>query len=406
MSDFKNISDFKKNKLSKYPYQDPTYLSFVLGFNFNDKYNSPLLSGTAGEYLKELAQGTVPAEPVSDGEEEEPKAHSVASHYAERLEALNNFISALKQINTELPWYWQSLGGLERLLQYNPKNSYWGGDDAVLTIGTLESINLAISGLMQLYRKAVFDEHQWKYILPYNLRKFSMIVYVTEVRTIKNMSAPKINGADVNNFPENFKPSIQVTNSNSEISGATARPYFMFELGYCEFDITSGSNPFADLKKTPEGPAENEIKIHYDILKQIEFRALNGIVTTDFGTDKLSPAPDSETESPSNLRDWALGQANQKLTDIKGGIINDMQNYSRQKMQELQTQARNQTTNKIPNFENVFQNFVQGVDNTLSNNPSQIDSIVKDNVHGIQPGDTVGQALTRGAINSLGNVYG
>lgn len=389
MSDFKNIKDFKKSKLSRYPYQDPTYLSFVLGFNFNDEHNSPLLAGAAEDYLKQYSEGDNP----------------VNEHYKERLEALINFKTALKTINTEMPWYWQGLSGLDRLVQYDPLNSSWAGDAAVLTINTLESINLAITGLMQLYRKAVFDESQWKYIIPYNLRKFSMMVYVTEVRTIRNMSAPKINGASVTDFPENFKPSIQVTNSNAEISGATARPYFMFEFKYCEFDITSGSNPLADLSKSPEEAVANEIRITYDILNNIEFRALNGIITTNYGNDKLSPAPDSETESPSNLREWALSNANQKLTDIKGGAIQDLKNYSMQKQQELNMAAANATTNRIPNFENVFQNFVRGVDNSLNNDTDKIGALVNENVYGVKPGETIGQALTRGAINSLGNIH-
>ena len=55
MSDFKRISYFKKSKLSRYPYQDPTYLSFVMLFDFTDQINSPLLSLSAENYLAKLA---------------------------------------------------------------------------------------------------------------------------------------------------------------------------------------------------------------------------------------------------------------------------------------------------------------------------------------------------------------
>ena len=175
MSDFKNIQDFRKSKLSRHQYQDPTYLSFLLLFDFTDGVNSPLLSKPAETFLENLGDP-----------------------YAERLEALQNFKKALKTINNEMPWYWQSLSGLERVQQYNPENAYFGGDDAELTIGTLESINLTVAGLMHLYRKAVFDETKWTYILPANLRRFRMYVYVTEVRTIKNLSEPKIGGLNSN----------------------------------------------------------------------------------------------------------------------------------------------------------------------------------------------------------------
>ena len=395
MSDFRNIQDFKKSKTSSHPYQDPTYLSFLLMFDFKSLENSPLLSGAAEEYLDNIVGG---GSNESDG---------VTAKYAEKLEALKNFKKALKTINNDMPWYWQSLSGLDRLLKIDPNNSYWGGDEAILTIGTLESINLAIAGLMQLYRTAVFDDSEWKYVLPSNLRKFKMYVYVTEVRTIKNMSAPRINGANINNFPENFKPSIQVTNTNAEISGQTSRPYFMFEFKYCEFDIQGGSMPFADLNKNPEGAAANEIAIKYEVLNQVQSRALNGIVETVYNTDKLSPAPDSETESPSNLKEWALGQANQKLTDIKGGAINSLNQLARDKKQELYMAAQNRTTNRIPNFENVFQNFVNNVDSATDVNQQtrNIGAAISDNIYGVQTGDNISDALGRGAVISLGNVY-
>ena len=408
MSDFKNIKDFKKGKLSRYPYQDPTYLSFVLMFNFNDKYNSPLLSGETELYLKQFIDDGSSKSPVDekdkplDGQEAQPKEISanqneVNENYSRRLEALQNFIKALKTINNEMPWYWQGLTGVDRLLKPDPLNSSWAGEEATLSIKTLESINLAISGLMELYRTAVFDEQQWKYIIPWNLRKFSMSVYVTEIRTIKNMSAPKVNGSNNNDASNILKPAIQLENSNAELSGVTARPYFMFDLGYCEFDLTSGSTPFADLSKSPEEAASNDIIIHYDKLNKVESRVLNGIIETSFDTDKLSPAPDGETESIDNLKDWKVSnESNQRLSDINGGVIDTMRNYSKQKMLELQMTARNATVNRIPNFENVFQNFVRGVDNSLNNtlqgNTETVNSLVGQNVYGIQPGDTIGDA--------------
>ena len=152
MADFKTPMDFRKGSYRKYPYQDPTYLSFAILFDFYDIENSPLLAGGAEAFLKPLAEQD--------------------SFYAERLDDLKNFKKALQEINQEMPWFWQSLKGLERLQQYNPENAYIGGDDAKLEIETLESLNLTISGLMHLYRRAAFDERLWNWIIPTNLRNF------------------------------------------------------------------------------------------------------------------------------------------------------------------------------------------------------------------------------------------
>ena len=274
MSDFREISDFRKGKKTGLQYQDPTYLSFIFMFNWYDKNKSPLLSSAAEDYLKaNFIEGN----------------DSSKEFYEERLENLQNFKKALKQINREYPWYWQGLGGMENLLNYNPEEGYRGGEESKLKIECLESINLTITGLMHLYRKAVFDERRWHYILPSNLRKFSMYVYVTEVRRIKNLSKLGLSG--VNPFAEGgFKPSVDVKNANQGISGEKARPYFMFHLGSCEFEMVSGVNAFVDLKKSPEGPVGNEITISYRKVREVEGRALNGMVETEYNMDKISPA--------------------------------------------------------------------------------------------------------------------
>ena len=387
MSDFKNIQDFRKSKLSRHQYQDPTYLSFLLLFDFTDGVNSPLLSKPAETFLENLGDP-----------------------YAERLEALQNFKKALKTINNEMPWYWQSLSGLERVQQYNPENAYFGGDDAELTIGTLESINLTVAGLMHLYRKAVFDENKWTYILPANLRRFRMYVYVTEVRTIKNLSEPKINGLNTAQFPDNFKPSIGIDNKNKGISGTQNRPYFMFSLKYCEFDIASGTSAFSELQKSPESEATGEIKIKYEALYNMESRVLNGIVESQYNGDNISPAPDVEDQQPDNLLDWAKGEATQKVSELSDRAVTEMKNRSINRLQELEAEAKRQTVGRLnAEVNNIFQDFVQGVDRDLvpAQQTSNIKAAIADNVYGLtEEGNTIGDALNSAAKNSLGNVYG
>ena len=153
MSDFREISDFRKGKKTGLQYNDPTYLSFIFMFNWHDKNSSPLLAGAAEDFIKyNLING-----------------NSINKEfYQERLEALKNFKIALKAINREYPWYWQGVSGLENLLKYNPEDGWRGGDDANLKIECLESINLTITGLMHLYRNAVFDEKRWHFIVPGN----------------------------------------------------------------------------------------------------------------------------------------------------------------------------------------------------------------------------------------------
>ena len=396
MSDFKNIRDFKKNSIKKYQYQDPTRLSFVMLFDFVDKKNSPLLSSAAEDFLKDLAFG-----------------EGGNGFYKERLEALQNFKTALKAINNDMPWFWQSLSGLERIQQYNTKNAYLGGDDAKLTIDCLESINLTIAGLMHLYRTAVFDERKWSYILPANLRKFRMYVYVTEIRTIKNNTKPtlngipsRINGDAVAGFPDNFKPSIGIENTNKGISGTSGRPFFMFGLKYCEFDIASGTSIFEGLNKNPD-IATGQIALRYEVLEKIESRVLNGIIKTEYGNDQLAPAPDSENYSADSLSDFAKDKINGRISDLEDRAVDDLNRLAQEKQNELIQAAENATINRIPTLDNIYQNFVQGIDGSTDVTAQQrnIGANIAENIYGAGPGLSLGNALDRAAQISLGNVY-
>lgn len=391
MSDFKTNKDFRKGRLADLPYQDPTFLSFVLLFDFGDSLDlrpdstleSPLLvkDGALKYYDKLIAN-----------------AGDDAPFFEERKEALQNFITALRDINTKAPWYWQGLSGVEKLLQYDTSNPYFGGDDSKLTISTLESINLAISGLMHLYRKAVWDEHKWSWILPQNLRFFRMYVYVTEIRAIRQYSGEK---SDTQ--LKNYEP----------ITGEQHRPYFMFSLGHCEFDITSGTSPFADLSKNPEGQAANEIVISYEMLHQVQSRALNGIVKTEYNLDKLSPAPDFEAviiEQPNANSEQSADPdslAKSRLANLAESAVDDLKRLSQDKKAEIEQFIRNNTVNKFQNPGNVFKNFVRRLDNATDINQQtrNLGVAVQQNVYGVSPGDTIGDALKSAARDSLGNVY-
>ena len=401
MSDFKTPMDFRKGSYRKYPYQDPTYLSFALLFDFYDIESSPLLAGGATTFLKELAD------------------KDTGTFYKERLDDLQNFIKALETINKELPWFWQSLKGLERLQQYNPENAYIGGDDAKFEIETLESLNLTISGLMHLYRRAIFDERKWSYIIPANLRKFRMWVYVTEVRSIAIIEDVKVNGipkkldkSAVTGFPDNFKPKIDTENKNAGISGPEGRPYFMIGAKYCEFDLASGTTVFADLSKNPE-MAKEALTIKYEKIEKVESRVLNGIILQSYAEGQLSPAPDQEMfESSSKTPiEFAKDKIKGKIDKIKDSAVQDLKALAEKKKAELLQKLKDETINRIPKFENVFSNVLRRADqaSTAVVNDAlagrNIGAAIQANVYGILPGSTIGQGLNKAAINNLGNIY-
>lgn len=161
-------------------WQDPTIIGFTIKFDFNeifdegdyDNLNNSLLMGrdsiySAINYLENIN------EPV-------------------RAKYLENFIATLKNIQTNTPWYYQSVTGLDKLFTINPKTAWRPGPDTAITIEMLESIDLRISLLMDLYKKAAWDAEYMRWMLPENMRWFKIHIILSEVRNF-HISAELIN---------------------------------------------------------------------------------------------------------------------------------------------------------------------------------------------------------------------
>jgi F0F1-type ATP synthase membrane subunit b/b' len=431
MSAFLDLDKFRKSGLlskgatggvDMSSYQDPTYLSFTL--LFDTSHNSPLFNGEAEGFIKKHLSGN------SGG-------GLNVSKYEHKLSSLLAFKEALFKINSEMPWHWQSLGGVDRLTQFTPENAFFGGDDAKLVIGCLETINLNIAGLMQLYRKAVWDETRWSYVLPPNLRKFSMYIYVSDIRGVYDNSTEGV------------------------ISGESNRPFFMYELRYCEFNLAdSGNKSFGDLSASAPEVASNEITINYQRVYNVDARALNGAVFMSSDIQKGNPtaykniiAPTTEIETlldegERNIDDPDAGidkatadkiaeigrntdpAAERKLSfsqNAKKGFKNlkakakeqakgygkrateDLKRMAKSKMEEAEIEAKRYVNRRIPNLENIYGKTMRALDaaTNVRGIASGIESVVGKNVHfldGTPLVDVLNKA-NRDALINIGNVY-
>lgn len=422
MSLFGSSHQFKKAGLYHYvgegtssfrtilPQQDPTYLSFTLLFAKHDEANSPLLADGNQASSAEAFLAKLP-------------------HYSEKLQALRDFKAALFKINNEMPWYWQVLKGADRLQQYDVLNPYWGGEEAKITISCLESINLAITGLMDLYRKAVFDIDKWVYVIPANLRKFSMYIYVDDVRTLKPGSYKNPKGKDV------IQNEMEITGDNGALitgdinvtsSNKTYEtPIMMFRLDFCEFDITSGTIAFSELNNAEPTAASQEIIINYEGLRAVKGSYLEGII---------SEAPD-EIEARNTLNVTQLTDAdvlannkrniynpnNERINPLQtriNGIVDQastsLKNLSQAKKAEYLDAVNGslQTIVPIPVFtvpttESIIMNAVNQIDRATHVSRSDIEQAILGNIYDVSPGDAITGALKQGVVNGLGlgNVY-
>ena len=186
----------------------------------------------------------------------------------ERAEQLKQFVTLLSNINIESPWYFTTIGGLADALDRKVAT------DGKLEIGERKKLTLTclpdafdnrITTLLELYRSVTWSWSLKKEIIPANLRKFDMAIYIFESPGLtyhqQNKSAsdydksnkysgyPVIDGAS-----EGFKPS-----------------YKMLEFHNCEFDYNSIKSGWNELNNQTGFNPSYTIEISYDDCYEISY---------------------------------------------------------------------------------------------------------------------------------------
>jgi len=216
-----NISQFRYGDSSEFhASEDPTYLTFSLEFIFDPifldsigMYNSPLLMGN-GDSNAEYADASA---------EMFLKARNLQPQY----QRLKQFKQLLYNVSTKMPWYFQTIRGLEKLWENASKMSEGQkAREAVLVITTLESIDLKIAYLAELYRKAVYDGVYMREILPDNMRWFQLDLYVAEFRHIASFEG------------RSYGTPAEIMQANQDYFANNAT-FLKFECYQCEFDFST-----------------------------------------------------------------------------------------------------------------------------------------------------------------------
>jgi hypothetical protein len=198
-------------------YEDPTYLGFKIVVDFGslpinaDDGLPPSPLFKKGSYFtdKNTLFGTNPFgqeqySQKSSGNDGDVAYYSAISYLEQRefdfinggkrADALKQFGITFSDLLTNSPWFIQSITGLDEMMKV-PRPGYQSqGENAytafnpqrtagkVLEFTTLESLNLRMTALADLYNTATFDYDNMRELLPRNLRKFTMYIFVSEIR--------------------------------------------------------------------------------------------------------------------------------------------------------------------------------------------------------------------------------
>tara|TARA_A100001037_G_C15153237_1_gene641147 strand:+ start:3676 stop:4935 length:1260 start_codon:yes stop_codon:yes gene_type:complete len=312
---------------SSHPYGDPTYLSFFFTFDWGygigndskdyDKAHSPLFlprgKGGAEDYLRDFC-----------GDED-------------RADDLVKFKEYLQKINKNMPWFFQSISGLESAHDYGKFDEPYRGVDKKMTVKCLETVDFTMNGLIDLYKNICYDFDRHVEVLPHNLREFRMLVWVQEIRNIvpfvggsnaeklakfKSMS-PKERRDSIGSFDDNLQSMVERLNQdplawkNFEIA-----PRFVTCLDKCYIDINSGLEMFTDLTNSLDAPTDYSFNIKWKKSHVWEKAYLMGFNYDSgakvFNNDVLNSMANDLLSQAVNR---ATGEVQGKLEDFKNNIL-------------------------------------------------------------------------------------
>jgi hypothetical protein len=264
------------------------------------------------------------------------------SGVSHRAAALSSFRNLLSSINEKSPWFIQSIAGLDKVLgvdQQRQIESAKGREQrsGVLTFECIDSIDLRINAMAELYRKATYDYQYHRQLLPDNLRKFRMYIIVTEIRQMdlqKNLAdvLNPFNIPGVRNAVDSIRDIAQSagilrttapesTNAKTDLesfvkSFEKLEPYILiYQLDLCEFNFDQ-SYPFTTLSNSVgpgAPPVKNTFKVHVGSAKEykLQYNILSDLIRNE------------STFAPILIQDsWNL--AGSHMLQPGGGINNNL----------------------------------------------------------------------------------
>lgn len=210
-------------------------------------------------------------------------SYLITNDEQERSIYLRKFIELLSSINSESPWYFKSVKGVEEAInrkQYTEEFVFQKERNKITIECLADSVDQRIGTLMDLYRAAVYSWQTKREIIPANLRKFDMSIIVYQL-PIAGHHSPWGNSLT---FSDLMGGVSDLTN-DEDTRFATLDPgqrgcligsYKIFEFHNCEFDLNSTGNAFGDLNN--ENPFETTytIGVFYDDCYETRYNEFAG----------------------------------------------------------------------------------------------------------------------------------
>ena len=212
-------------------FDEPTYLSFKLNFYSDERLTDEMTYDTLPQALftpPNLPDGNpydrwmdwttddelreIIADYQYDPESfMHDRKYSAFNYLLDRNEdfrafLLAKFLKGWAELQEQYQFYFQSVSGLDKLLESNPSRGSKLSKDTVVTIECLEAIDQRVKYLLSLYKAAAWDDEYQRWILPDIYRYFKMDIFISEIRTFH-----------VSNFSDQGSALNLITNTSTNL---------------------------------------------------------------------------------------------------------------------------------------------------------------------------------------------
>lgn len=291
-------SYYKKKGGTKFlpRYDEPTYLTFRINFDIKlnkedniEDYVNGVNAWRKYDYLPHPLLQMFRTEDVTGMNKDDIISYSSVDYLKNvlgeeyRAKLLQEFIKGLNEIQTIYPYYFTSIDGLGDLLKVDPATGRRIKENTTITINCIEAIDLRITHLLNLYRKAAWDDVYQRWILPDMMRFFKMDIYISEIRVFHTTKATQVSYKQEERATESPASKLggnSATDTKKFITLANdvineILPTIKLSLSQCEFDISDTMSYLNSLKSTKSDSPLPKIKIKVGNVEENHIYALN-----------------------------------------------------------------------------------------------------------------------------------
>lgn len=197
----------------------------------------------------------------------------------ERAEKLEQFVTLLSNINSESPWYFSEISGVDEAINRSVVTSgEFKLEDSrkKISIKCLpDAVDQRIGTLLSLYRDVTWSWIMKREVIPANLRKFDMAVYIWETPTTN------INSKLTDKFE------VLLDSTLNEGSSMFTSSYKLIEFHNCEIDYNSVKSGLSALNNKEGWSPEYTIDIMFDDCYEHNYnafmmRTIGDIIQSDY----------------------------------------------------------------------------------------------------------------------------